>query len=93
MCVCADDGSEDDVDGGSGRSLEQSGSGFDPDDFFTSGDVTTGQPAASDYDEAEPESRGLAVRTAVCSGWLVGLQVSCVVSLIVHRHCRHHLCC
>ena len=87
--MVADDGSDDDVEGGSGSGFEQlAGSGFDPGDFFTSGDVTTDKPAAAgdsddsdDNEESETRSRGVSERRVVCSGciWLtVGLQ-SCII--------------
>jgi len=53
-----DDGSDDDVESGSGNEYyDQSGSGFD-EDFFTTDDVTSRRPPASDSSDREPKSLG-----------------------------------
>ena len=77
-CFCAplvDDGSDDDVESGSGNEYDdQSGSGFD-EDFFTSDDVTSRRPPAADSRD-DKQSAGLGHRT-------IDQRYACVISLMI----------
>ena len=69
LCLLVDDGSDDGGEGESGSGSdygEQSGSGFDAEDFFTTDDVTSRKPAVqqpSDSSDNKSSSSPLAYRT------------------------------
>ena len=78
---CVDDGSDDVVESGSGSETEQSGSGFDADDFFTSGDVTSRKPAhlPADNDAGESSSGARTIDIARGARLMGGVLAVCLL--------------